>query len=1270
MKNLKKTFLLFLLVRFGLVSGQTIAPKITVYHPGTHPQNWQIVQAPSGILYLSNGNAFYSYDGVTWRYEFEISGGPIRATEFDAQGKLYYDGPNDLGYIEFTNGKPRRVSLLDKLPSGAIAGGVRSVAVIDSAVYFVCRSGIYRWKNQTFTTIAAGKKSFGVLYYNGGKITITGRDEQKQYAIFELAGDSIVEAPFSKYSKKDGTYGVFRFDSNRALIGSHEKGLILWDKGDIRPIYPLKYIHSGIRLKHGGFAFCSFTSGLVILNDQLQVVDEITEKEGLSANACNGVLEDQEGNLWVMTEDGVNKIELSSFRFLQKEQGLKSGVNCIFRKGDNLFIGTGNDLYELHKNHTQAFGIGAVYWSVPIGEIHLLGTVNGLKIFDASNKVTTWDAEVNAYSYCELENGRWLLGKNNGLCIIDIKSKQIKNVVPALKGRIFQIFKGTPGKFWIRSGANEIINMDLNSETIVSVGQNLSSENKNLEIIGGGASAWIACRAGIFSYDTVQSSFVRDTRLWNESEPITYAITDMLGDIWVSTPTKLFRGKQVAATMQWDSQTFSRIALLAKRSALNYVLRDRDSVIWFSTTSGVIRYDQKLKHVFPSHSTVISFFGIGRDSVLFQGNAIPDNLTLGYDQTQVRIEYGSTSFVDEKETEFQYKLSTDKGWSIWSKENTKEYSNLYEGTYVFSVRSRNVLGHVSQDSHVRFTVLPPWYRTWWAYLLYVTLLGLTWWGGVQFRSRKILAEKAELERIVEVRTRQLQEQAKKLEEMDEIKSRFFANISHEFRTPLTLILGPLEELRSGPSAWPMADMVLRNGKRLLRLVNQLLDISKIENHQLKPNACLGDLNFMKGVVHAFSSLADRKGIELKLKLEDNLPEFYRDREFLEKILFNLISNAIKFTQKGEVRVSVQRDSDHIQINVSDTGVGISESDITKIFDRFYQVDSSEMREYPGTGIGLALAKQLSELHHGRLTVVSQLHRGTTFTLHLPLNPEVWPDEEKSIEADRTVKWDAEADWSDDNVVSDTNSEYRGKTILIVEDHPDVRDYIKEHLSGEFQISEARDGVEGFDKAVSLVPDLIISDIMMPKKDGVALSRELKKDMRTNHIPVILLTAKASEDNKIEGLETGADDYLVKPFNVRELKTRINNCIRLRETLIEKYSKTFFSGQAIYDVKNVNDLFMSRVQEVLEENITDPDFNVEDMAAQLLMSRSQLYRKMIALTGMNPTDTIRKWRLKKAKIMLEKNAGNVSQVAFDVGFNNLSYFTKCFREEFGKNPSEF
>ena len=547
-----------------------------------------------------------------------------------------------------------------------------------------------------------------------------------------------------------------------------------------------------------------------------------------------------------------------------------------------------------------------------------------------------------------------------------------------------------------------------------------------------------------------------------------------------------------------------------------------------------------------------------------------------------------------------------------------------------------------------------------------------------------------LEIKVKERTAELEKKNVQIMEMDQMKTRFFSNISHEFRTPLTLILSPLENMLMKENLEEKErdnlEMMYRNGIRLLQLINQLLDLSKIDAGKLKIELIEYDIyKVIHLIARGFYPLAERKKIKYQVEIPDgNLVTFF-DRDKLENIITNLLTNAFKFTpEKGKVTIQIKNikkilnvNSNFLEIIVQDSGRGIPAEQLDKVFDRFYQVEDDRGNSTSGTGIGLSLTKELIILQYGKIQVESKLNEGSSFIVKLPLGKDHLKKQEFVVKNPEEIKDDSLIIKcrTNENIAPDLkdtfiSEEIEKPIVLIIEDNDDVRKQISENYEEEYLVKMAVDGKEGMEKAIAFIPDLIISDIKMPNMDGVELCKKLKTDERTSHIPIILLTAKAETENKIEGLKTGADDYITKPFNIAELKTRSKNLIEQRERLRNKYMKQLDTEPGKVTVKSADEKFINQALKVIEKNMGDCNFDVNNFYPEMNMSRMQLFRKLKALVNQTPSELIRNMRLKRAAQLMKQNFGNVAEITYEVGFNNLSYFAKCFKEKFGVLPSEF
>ncbi|MCF8461655.1 MAG: response regulator [Flavobacteriales bacterium] len=555
-------------------------------------------------------------------------------------------------------------------------------------------------------------------------------------------------------------------------------------------------------------------------------------------------------------------------------------------------------------------------------------------------------------------------------------------------------------------------------------------------------------------------------------------------------------------------------------------------------------------------------------------------------------------------------------------------------------------------------------------ILSISILLVVWWLLNGRLKRQRLNDELELGKL----------EAERLKQLDLVKSDFFSNVTHEFRTPLTLILGHLEQVIptiKDEQAKKELIVVKRNAKILEKLINQLLDIAKIEADKMDLDLRRGNIvPFMDEIHRSFVSLSLRKGVGLKFNTEEETINMDFDPDKIELIFFNLLSNAFKFTDSGEVSLKVglaQKDGkDYCKLVVQDTGIGIVDNQIDRVFDRFYQSENSRWRKNKGTGIGLALVKDLVDLHKGKIELKSISGVGTEIVILLPLEQvsvsaqtdmeipaldPIDPDLEVAVDFEPQKQSLTEEEISAQNIV------------LVIEDNDDIRNFLRLTLEPKYRVFEAVDGEKGIEKATEIIPDVIICDVMMPGKDGFEVTKILKKQEKTSHVPIIILTAKAGVENRIAGLETGADAYVPKPFSSEELHARIKNLIENRVKLKEKYSRTLLVKPQVASEPSMEEKFLLRVKGVVDKHLDDEHFSVEELSKEVGMSRAQLHRKLIALTGVSASRFVRNYRLEHAYQLLQNKVGTVSEIAYRVGYSSPAYFTKCFTEDYGISPSQ-
>lgn len=809
---------------------------------------------------------------------------------------------------------------------------------------------------------------------------------------------------------------------------------------------------------------------------------------------------------------------------------------------------------------------------------------------------------------------------------------------------------------------------------------------------------WIATRGGgLTKLDTKTMRYRHFyTRSGFPNDVVYSLLFDDAGLLWISTNSGIVRLNPATEKIR---QYTVEDGLATNEFNQNAVGRKPDGTFVFGGVKGLASF---LPADFSDNQVVPKVCITGLDinnqrihygdstGILDQSIEFTKQLTLPFTQNNITLHFVGLEFTIPAKNKFKYYLEgAESPWSHISTENQASYLNLSPGNYTFFIKASNSDGIWNEvPVELNITILPPWYRSTTAYILYILALAALAYGVLKFvLHRQRLQDRLQMEH----------REAERLKELDAFKSRVFTNITHEFRTPLTVIQGMAGELEKYDPDKPVttvkksANIIRRNGAELLRMINQLLDLAKLEANSmvLKPEPT-NLVSFVKYLAASFQSLAVSKGIQLEIESTEGEIPTKVDKDQVQTIISNLLSNAIKFTpQGGQINLSIHRSShwqdgansgfykivqpkelqhrDWAIIRVRDNGVGIPEDQLQNVFDQFYQVDNAESRQGKGTGIGLALVKELLILKGGGLVVNSKVGQGTDFIVSLLVRPVDASIQEPLIASGSSAPVEVQST-TPNQIKSNKNL----PTVLIIEDNSDVLDYLSMCLENTYRTQRAKDGQAGIDAALESIPDIIVSDVMMPHKDGYEVVKTLKNDERTSHIPIVLLTARADLDSRIQGLKRGADAYLAKPFDKEELLTYLENLLKQRQHLHERYA----SGVLVHGgtwTKNEQDLqledtFIQKVQDVLAENMQDEDFDVPSLCKAINMSRAQLHRKLTALTGKSATRYIRTVRLHKARQLLLSSDKTVSEVAFEVGFRHLQHFSSSFTAEFGQSPS--
>jgi signal transduction histidine kinase/ligand-binding sensor domain-containing protein/DNA-binding response OmpR family regulator len=1043
---------------------------------------------------------------------------------------------------------------------------------------------------------------------------------------------------------------------------------------------------------------------------------------------------DQQGIYWLGTfRGGINKydknlnlfdIKLSRSFFPQTRP---TAIVSSFAEGRNgeVFIGTdGGGLFRYNRKTDQ---VSAVDLGLPVHGQHPLSVLamqmsrdNKLYIGTYAWGLIILDPVTGKRQYMRQGPGAGDLNSNNVFCIKEDSKGQVwigmngegvnvlkdgkvvmkltprprpdagNEVMLPMNGYVRAIEEDTAGNMWIgtHGGGVNVFDPQRRQWTTYTQGNNrLPSDKVQTILRDSHGRMWLGTFGeGLSLYDPVQKTFTTFSEKDGLQNTTMYQIIeDFNGLLWLSTNTGI-------SSFDVAKKTFRNYTHHNGVQNNNFVrssgIRLSEGDLMFGGLEGFNYFDPAkltvnrnvpqvmLTDLKISNKSVIP----GEDAPIQSHISVADQVNLAYKQNFV-LNFVALNYTLPKENNYAYKLEGfDKDWNYTGTINTASYTNLDPGEYTFRVKASNNDGvWSSNDTILRIYVHPPFWRTTWAYIFYAAVIC-----GLLLYSRHLGIKRLRKKFLLE----QERQEAKRIQELDRLKIKFLTNLSHDFRTPISLIMGPVDQLITSEKTDNRLDklgMIKRNARRLLNLVNQLLDFRKMEEHELSLQLAPGELvTFLKEVTDAFMDFAERKHIHFLFRSDIPMLHAFFDHDKLERILFNLLSNAFKFTlEGGNVRVELSTldkpaDPQHlwVAIKVKDSGIGIAKDKQDQIFERFFQTNSSSAILNQGTGIGLSITKEFIKMHGGSIEVDSEPGQGSTFTIEMPLQIVLMDPAEKQAALPA-----AASSLPEDNVVTAEGLTLAPITtppvsatdlplVLLVEDNEDFRFYLKDNLRNHYKVLEAANGKEGWQKALAHHPQLIVSDITMPEMDGITLVQKLKTDKRTNHIPVILLTALTAEEQQIAGLETGANDYITKPFNFDVLHVKIKNLLHLNNTLKSTYTRQLKVLTPEVTVESADEQLLHKVVRYLEDNLTNSQLSVESLSKEVGMSRSSLYNKLLELTGQTPVEYIRSYRLDKAAALMEKSDMTIAEIAYLVGFTTPNYFAKSFKSKFNLLPSEY
>ncbi|KRT15207.1 hypothetical protein ASU31_15220 [Pedobacter ginsenosidimutans] len=1297
-----------------------------------------IFEGPQKQLWVRSNEGFSIYDHTSEKFErfqqkhyrkYKIPSGYLKNVKTDSGRKLYFNIQNHgiYCYDSKTN------TTIKYTLKGELIGALENAEVSDfiddlkGNLWIIYTNGVldkFNLKQHRVT-----HRFNAVNEHFSGQTTVYSLNHDSAGDIYIFSGPN----PFGLFYLNAKNEKFHYFGKKQDHTGLSSKNVSRVIEGEDGNIW--------IGTDHGGINILDKKT-----NRLTYILNKENDPRSLSDNSISALYKDNNNIIWIGTfKKGICFYHKSIYKFpanryLAGKKPIKKDVNCFAEDNyGNLWIGTnGEGLLRLNKttgevttyrnnpdNNTSLTSDIVVSLEVDHEGILWIGTyLGGLDAFDGKNfrhfkpgRDITSLSDNRIYALLEDSYNRlWVGTLNGGLDLLDRQTGTFKHFRPDIKNTLNSfvvscLYEDRNKNIWI--GTTGGVNIyDHKSATFKYLKNNPADSNSLIQndvnsiLQDARGWMWIGTKEGISIYDPNTGIFKNLNETAGLPEDMVFELLeDEHHDIWYSSRKGLYKISVIPGGKNYQfrySKYSQSDGLESTQFNINAAGKTKGGELIFGGPSGfnIFKASEIKKNKFPASLVMTDlevFYHKVRVGEPINGHIVLpkaitslNNLKLTYQENIFSIQFALLNYFNPDKIIYKYNLEGfDQRWLTVSSDVRKAtFTNLDPGNYILHVRAFNENDSAPiAESDLHISISPPFWRTTWAYILYLALIGFAL---LYIRSRGITKLRREFALAQErAEARQLRQQdrkeAERLRELDLLKIKFLTNLSHEFRTPISLILAPVDKLlieSKEKERYGQLAMIKRNARRLLNLVNQLLDFRKMEEQELRLNNSDGEIvSFIKDATDSFYDLAERKQIKLTFKSTvENLYVSY-DQDKVERILFNLLSNAFKFTPSGgKVSVALQMlpradqdDKVSLEVKVADSGIGIPEDKQEKIFERFFQNETSSSILNQGSGIGLSITKEFVKMQGGEISVLSEPGLGTCFTVQLNLTPVTSP----GLEQKRQVELEAELP----NVLQDKKEVQKepadkrqhkknAPLVLLVEDNDDFRFYLKDNLGLFYNIVEASNGKEGWQKALALHPNLIVSDISMPEMNGNELCGKLKSDERTKHIPIILLTALTGEEEQLKGLEIGANDYMTKPFNFEILHSKIKNLLTLHQTFKKTYSRQVSMASPEMEIESDDVKFLNTALLYIEDNLHKPQLSVEDLSKHMVISRVSLYRKCLRVTGKTPIDFIRSVKLEKAAVLLEKSSKTISEICYMVGFSTPNYFAKAFREKYQLLPSEY
>ena len=1326
------------------VTGLPFSEHFDTVKISTHPQNFRVKQDEKGFIYVANGAGVLIYDGQNWQllkthnhpgaYDFELT----------ENGRIYVGTAGDLGYFEAgKSGIWQFTSLSKNVVNLPNISHVYRVLQVENGIVFLSNTHLFYYSPES--GLSWYEKSIDAVdcIFVDDQLIVSTRQNKLLY--FDFDQTPVLTNTRAISNDLETSLKAIRFeqlsDGNILLFG-REKLILKSNQGDLEVIETQidawlaeNKITDVIELPDDRFAISTRSGGLAIITKSGKLIRFYSTEHGLNNNAISSLFADREGSLWLTSySSGVTRVELdSAITQFSTDDEFHINLSTVEFLG-RVFMGAQFGLFYLQPSqilHEQAkfLKVDSEYLHVMSllndGSGLLVGHLKGIDILSVSDNGTfnTKKIDLKANELPEIfeiirnnkaHNEIFAMSQYGIIKLIKLNGEwQSLGYLKDFDKRIESAFQDQDGKLWIGVEPNQYYYLDeLNqwpSPMIKKLDTPIKKGSVGATIFGLDNKILISNGLGE-PVDTIntdaQPSSTTKLAEWANSgiTGISYMSKSNQKQAWFVARIESMNMFRVGEISSMNGQTYDIDFNALDRLRLDFVhaiYQDPHNVLWINTNERVIRYDpNKINSPSLVYSPVVSEIKeISTDHVIFnhaefQHRQSPIQLTA--EQNAIRINFSSADYIHSRTEQYRYRLGElDSEWTDWQSKTSANFTNIAPGEHLFELQYRTNPKSVSEITELRIIRAPYWFQSLLGQtlitVLVITLFILVSWLTARIRTNALHKKALALESQIEERTmeiteknNQLADKNKLLRQMDEAKSRFLTNMSHEFRTPLSLSIGPLKDTISAGRIKNNKDLeyvklALKNNLHMMDLLSQMLDIDKIEADKMPIS--VSEINlvyYIKSYIKRFQVEAEKQSIRFKTNgLEKDVLAYF-DKDHFEKILMNLLSNAVKFSPKNsEILVTLSTTKSHAKLVVADQGTGIDADDLPFIFDRFYQARPSPKETQEGTGIGLALVKELMALHQGKIQASSQLGRGSQFTLTILLgsdhyNASQMEESERisphfdSLENKSEFKDTEKPSYAD----TDIGQSKGMKTLLVIDDNADIIAYIKSSLEETYHIIEAENGLQGLQMAQQIQPDLIVSDVMMPEVDGYELTKLLKTDPETAHIPLILLTAKSSKQNMLEGLQIGADDYITKPFDSDELAARIASLLTQKQRVAQKILQQI-SEQPIttnFTKAFESDAFSLKLDQIIFENMGDEQFDVSQMFKKLNITRSTLFRRINDRFNCTPYQLLKSRRLELAHKMLVGKKGSTSEIAYAVGFHSVSTFSRAFSKKYQVSPS--